>query len=171
MPGANRDPGEGRVSLRLRPGSSADAYSLWLWANDDDSRRASGSRDPIPWDTHVAWLAARLQRQDCLLAILETGRGQPLGTIRFETIDRWATARLSYAVAPESRGRGYGNELVARGVELLRQAHPAARIEALVRTDNPRSRAIFTRLGWASVPVPPDQLRFVALPVEAPCPE
>src|SRR2546423_11917390 len=40
----------------LRRGSRSDAYALWLWANDDETRGASFGRESIPWEMHVEWL-------------------------------------------------------------------------------------------------------------------
>jgi RimJ/RimL family protein N-acetyltransferase len=158
------------VSVRLRPVRREDGQLLWVWANDPETRRASGGREEISWSAHTEWLAARLQDAGCRLWILESPGKVALGTIRFDSDDGWASARLSYAVGPEHRRRGYGRELVARGVGALRREHPGALIEALVQPDNVASRALFERLGWRLADRAGERLRFVNDGREAACP-
>ena len=134
--------------MRLREAGPSDAYTLWVWANDPETRAAVDGRAEIAWVTHVAWLASQLGSSRALVWIGELDGGQPAGTIRFDTNDNWGTARLSYTIASESRGRGLGREIVALGVARLRELRPGARVWADVRETNGRSRRIFERLRW-----------------------
>ncbi|MGE0552373.1 MAG: GNAT family N-acetyltransferase [Gemmatimonadales bacterium] len=133
--------------IALRPFERADAYPLWLWANDPATRRASGDRAEIAWDGHRRWLEAWLA-SDAAVGFVAMEEDRPVGSIRFDTQDRWATARLSYVIAPEARGRGLGGELLRLGCERLLAAHPGAELEAQVRGDNEASARLFRRLGW-----------------------
>jgi RimJ/RimL family protein N-acetyltransferase len=151
----------------LRPATREDAPALWLWANDPVTRHASGDRAEIPWAAHLSWLADRLDRSDAELFMLEESVDHhPVGTIRFETTDDWSSARVSYDVAPASRGRGLGGELLRRGTAAIRQLHPGVTLVALVAADNEPSRHLFEKLGWAAERTT-DGLRFTA---EAPVP-
>jgi RimJ/RimL family protein N-acetyltransferase len=126
----------------------ADAYTLWLWANDPDARAASHDRPVISWVDHVRWLAARTEADDARVWIADSESAQPLGVVRFESADHWRTARLSYAIAPESRGLGFGTAVVVAGVSRLRETRPAAQVWADVRRENERSIRVFEGLGW-----------------------
>ena len=137
------------MSAPLRRATHHDAHALWLWANDPVTRQASGGRAEIPWASHLAWLRDRLESDSAVIFVLDRAVDDPVGTIRFETADQWSTARLSYAVAPEARGRGYGRELLRRGTTAIRQLHPRVTLVALVAADNARSHHLFDRLGWA----------------------
>ncbi len=134
--------------MNLRRASTMDGYALWLWANDAGSRAASGDRPLIEWVTHLGWLERRLADSGTVLLIGESAAGQPVGTIRFESRDEWQSAVLSYAVAPEARGQGFGRALLVGGVLHLRRLHPAIRIEASVSAGNVRSLRLFRSLGW-----------------------
>ena len=133
--------------LSLREVVATDAYTLWLWANDPATRRASHDRPSIPWAEHIRWLDRVLDGRDHIALIAEIER-QPIGSIRFDTVDGWATARLSYVVAPESRRRSLSRPLIETGIEFLRVRHPEAEVFADVREDNPASLRVFRGLGW-----------------------
>ena len=66
--------------------------------------------------------------------------GRPVGSIRAERIgDAWV---LSWMVAPEARGKGFGRRIVARIVEDL-----DGEIQAEVRVGNPASARIASAVG------------------------
>jgi ribosomal protein S18 acetylase RimI-like enzyme len=135
--------------MNLRRATWDDAYPLWLWANDSETRVASGDRPLIPWIEHLAWLRNRVRAEAAIILVGETAEAQPVGSIRFESPDGWASAVLSYVVAPESRGRGFGRALLIEGVATLRRLHPRTLVIATVRPGNTRSARLFERLGWA----------------------
>lgn len=134
--------------MQLRSAERADAYALWLWANDALTREASGARPVIDWAGHVDWFVRRLGSPSALIYIGENANEQPVGSIRFESQDGWRTAVLSYVVAPEVRGRGYGRALLVEGVEAVRAVHPGVVLTAEVTTSNTRSTRLFEFLGW-----------------------
>ena len=134
-------------ALQLRAAEAGDVYSLWLWANDAETRRASFGRGAIAWSDHVAWFE-RQQGGDGYVFIGEAD-GQPIGSVRFDSADGWRTARLSYVVAPESRGQGWSRSLVLGGVERLEELRPGAKVMARVMPDNSASLRVFRGLGWS----------------------
>ncbi|MEO8633710.1 MAG: bifunctional UDP-2,4-diacetamido-2,4,6-trideoxy-beta-L-altropyranose hydrolase/GNAT family N-acetyltransferase [Gemmatimonadales bacterium] len=134
--------------LRLRPAVAADAYALWIWANDPITRSASFERPPIEWSGHLQWLTAKLTDPTVLIFIAESHAGRPLGAIRLDTKDHWGVAELSYGLATEVRGQGLGYQLVATALRALKVLHPATRIHAEVGIANLPSLRIFRRLGW-----------------------
>ncbi|MFN0181429.1 MAG: N-acetyltransferase family protein [Gemmatimonadales bacterium] len=150
------------MSVRLRRALAHDRYLLWLWANDPASRVASGDRPSIGWEDHCQWFAERGTSPNALVLIGETDAGQPVGTIRFETANDWRQARLSYAVAPESRGAGIGRELLRLGIDELRRRAPGAEIVAEVRGANAASVRLFQALGWEGSEGGDGWIRFVS---------
>jgi RimJ/RimL family protein N-acetyltransferase len=136
------------MTITLRPATGDDAYALWVWANDAETRKRSGDRQPIAWADHVAWLQSRLPADGALVFVAVDGDGQPVGSIRFETTDAWRRARLSYVVAPEARGAGYGRTLLQEGLLALARVRPATAIDAEVWPGNSRSLHLFRSLGW-----------------------
>jgi RimJ/RimL family protein N-acetyltransferase len=135
-------------TVRLRKASAADAYALWVWANDPETRKASRGRDVISWPAHVAWLDSALRDAGRRLFIATTAEHQPAGSVRFDSRDGWATAVLSFVLAPEARSRRLGTPLIVAGLEALRQEHPRVTVFGEVVRDNDRSIRVFQRAGW-----------------------
>jgi RimJ/RimL family protein N-acetyltransferase len=135
-------------TLDLRRATPQDAYALWLWANDADTRAGSRGRDLIEWDEHIRWLNEQVTSDAAMIYVAESADRRPVASIRFDTRDGWQTARLSYVVAPESRGRGISNWLIRSGVDSLLRDHPSATVVAHVLQRNAASLRVFRNLGW-----------------------
>ncbi len=149
------------MNVTIRAAGLGDAYALWVWANDEAARTASGNRAPIEWPSHHAWLAERLGSPNAVVLIGESADRRPLGTIRFETDDHWATARVSYTVAPESRGRGVGRVLLEAGSKAMAARRAPTQLVARVKPGNPASRHLFATSGWVEDGSTPEWLRYV----------
>ncbi len=153
--------------LALRPAAMADAERLWAWANDPEARRWSIRTDPIPWDEHVAWLAAKLADPRSSIAIAEEA-GSPVANVRLESAaDR---AVISIAVANDARGRGIGTRVLDLAVDAARsRAVPA--IDAFIKPDNAVSIAAFESAGFRPVTdadLPAPGLLAYRLPFDTP---
>lgn len=136
---------------RIRQALVQDAYALWLWANDPETRAASHSRQPIPWTAHVRWVNEQLASPNALILIAESGGGQPVGSTRFDSSDGWKSARLSYVVAPEARGRNISRTMLVEAIDFLRAQKRPGAIVADVMPDNERSLSVFRALGWQDI--------------------
>ena len=148
------------IEIHLRRAAPDDAHTLWTWANDADTRAASLMSEPIAWPDHIAWLHARLDRNDHLILIAESAGGRQIASVRFDSDDGWSRARLSLVVAPEQRGYGLGAAVVRAGVERLRADHPEVTVVAEVKRTNERSARIFRRLHWCVDAGTPERLTF-----------
>ena len=135
-------------SATLRTARFEDGYALWLWANDSATRLWSGHRDSIPFEPHMTWLRHRLADQSTLLLISEDEAGTPLGSVRFETINDWQRARLSYVIAPRFRGQGRSRPLVSDAMARLMERHAPSEVWADVIKGNAASLKVFRGLGW-----------------------
>lgn len=148
--------------LVVREARPEDAYALWIWANDLGTRTASNGRPEISWADHYKWFRDRLDDPSHTILLGLTPTDQPIGTIRFDSADEWATARLSYLVAPEARGLGLSAPLVSAGLMQLDRLHAHLNVWADVMLSNPRSLRVFRRLGWREEPQPTNITRFWA---------
>lgn len=134
-----------REVLRLRPVTLADARALFDWVNEADVRAQSFSSKPVSWPEHLDWLSRKLADVACRFWIAETGGAEAIGQIRFEPDD--ASAKLSFSVAKEFRGQGYGPQLVAAG---CRQFFLESRLEQIfgyVKPQNVASQRTLARAG------------------------
>ncbi len=64
------------VAVTLRPAGQEDCRRVWLWRNDEETRRASFDSSPIPFETHEPWFRESLRRPDRKIYVVLTD-GQP----------------------------------------------------------------------------------------------
>ena len=132
--------------ITLRKAENNDAKMLYKWANDPETRLASFSSDPIPWETHMQWFSKVLSSDTHQIYIAQDEHGVPVGQIRFKT--KGAQATLSVVVAPESRGKGYGKNIVEAGAMHLFTYLEIHTIHAYVKPENAASAHLFTKTGF-----------------------
>lgn len=133
--------------LSIREASSQDRGVLWMWANDPTVRERSLNPHPISWPEHVHWFARTSIAPEVRLLILEAD-GLPVGQLRFDLRD--GRAIINYSLDTCVRGRGWGREIVERGLRWLRSETGDTLLElvAIVRVDNQASMRVFERLGF-----------------------
>jgi RimJ/RimL family protein N-acetyltransferase len=127
--------------LGLRDATEDDARLLFEWVNDPVVRATSLSRAPVPWDTHVAWLQAKLADPQCRLWIVEDNAGEPLGQVRFD--QHGTAAEISIGLSAEQRGRGLGPAAIDAAVRRFFAESDVSLVEARIRPDNAASITAF----------------------------
>jgi UDP-2,4-diacetamido-2,4,6-trideoxy-beta-L-altropyranose hydrolase len=133
------------IKLTHREATLADCKLYWHWANDPEVRRSAFNSEPISWEKHQEWFAARLSDPNSILLIFESQYG-PVGHIR---LDGGAAQRtISYSVARQYRGKGIGKKIMS---EVIAVSPPfARRFIAEVKKENLASANIFKKLGFQS---------------------
>src|SRR5262249_11385785 len=113
-PPRRRDPcGGGTVTLTLPPATPQDAKLIWGGANDPTVRACAFSREPIPWESHLRWYENQLASPGTRFWVVEED-GEPVGQIRYDRDEAGRAAEISFSVARDHRGRGFGVELIQR---------------------------------------------------------
>jgi spore coat polysaccharide biosynthesis protein SpsF len=97
---------------------------------------------PIELAAHRRWFEARLARDDSHLFVL-LAHDLPVGQIRFDVSD--GVALIDYSLDHCVRGRGWGRELIERGVRAM--PHGVA-FRGDVKPGNAASAAAFARAGF-----------------------
>ncbi len=136
------------ATLSLRPAEEADRRLLYEWANDPDVRASGFHPEPIPWETHVRWFAARLADPDSHLFIAELA-GDPVGQIRLEVSS--GVAEVHVSLDRDARHRGLAPPLIQLGCEALARDGRVAEFRARVRADNAASLRSFRSAGFQRV--------------------
>jgi len=104
--------------MKLRRATADDAKVLLDWRNDPATRAASFQEQPITMEAHLTWLVDYLKpEEDSKHLFVAEADGLLVGTGR---IDHDDLAWLSWTVASDHRGKGYGKRLVQA---LKQQAH------------------------------------------------
>jgi UDP-2,4-diacetamido-2,4,6-trideoxy-beta-L-altropyranose hydrolase len=134
--------------LTLRPAQAGDCRLVWEWANDPITRAASFSSEPIPWEQHTAWFAAKLADARALFYIALGAAGAPVGQIRYD-LDR-QEAVVSVGLAPDRRGQGYGSRIIRLASQQVFESTSVNLIHAYIKPDNVASTRAFARAGFVS---------------------
>ena len=165
----------GAAALVARPATLQDARQLWIWRNDPLTRAGSRSTAEVPWDDHLRWLTASLNRTDLMLLVVEDAMGL-VGTVRWDLVrEQEGEPRgsreweVSVTVAPDRRGRSMARPLLRAGEAALSErtsettrssGTPVTAYLAVVHSDNRASVRLFETSGY--VPdLPPDLAGFM----------
>lgn len=95
--------------MQLRRATMDDALDVFAWRNDETTRKNSFTQEEISEDNHLKWFKRKLDDNNCIMYILEDG-GMSVGSIRLDITDR--IGEISYMIAPDSRGKGFGKEII-----------------------------------------------------------
>lgn len=132
----------------LRRACEMDCRLIWEWANEPGARMASFSSEPIPWEDHRRWFAARVNAPECFFYIASDREGNPLGQIRFDLSSNEGV--VSVSLAPAARGKGRGAALIARGAEQFFNESHAAVVHAYIKPENLPSCRAFESADFAA---------------------
>lgn len=132
--------------ITLRPVSDPDARQIWAWANDPAVRSVSFSSDPIPWETHVRWFAAKRADPTCRFYIGVDPQGTPLGQIRIDGPE--SGQEVSVSLDAKFRSRGYGSALILAASRKVLDESRVVRLHAYVKPGNEPSVRAFLKAGY-----------------------
>jgi len=123
----------------MRQAGPEDALLLLGWRNDPLTRENSENTAEVEREEHMAWFRSALSDPDYLI-YLAVADDLPVGVARAERKENaWL---LSWSIAPECRGRGFGREMVAALIEKL-----DGLIRARIRKGNIASQKIARSVG------------------------
>jgi UDP-2,4-diacetamido-2,4,6-trideoxy-beta-L-altropyranose hydrolase len=133
--------------LRLRKATPGDCELLWHWANQPDVRASSFHSEPIPWDSHVAWFAKKLQDPGCHIFIGLDRDDAPVGQVRF---DACATniVEIGVSVRDDLRGKGCGSSLLKSAIAELFRTTSTQSVLAHIKPSNQASIRAFEKAGF-----------------------
>ena len=130
----------------LRRTDENDAKLLWDWANDTETRKLSFHKEPIKWESHVAWLQKILASDCATLWIAENHAGVPVGQVCYEMDG--AEATVSVTVDPAYRRQGICVQLLRLTSRLLFTSKGVRVVHANILTQNEISVRAFMTAGY-----------------------
>ncbi len=134
--------------LRLRSAREEDCKMIWEWANDPETRKASFSSDPIPWEDHREWFRTKLADVHHRFFVAYNDRDEPVGQVRFDCTGK--NAVISVSIAPTMRGKKYATELVTLGCRAAFADCEINVIDAFIKPENKASVAVFEKSGFTA---------------------
>ena len=131
----------------LRPAAAADEQSLFDWRNHPTTRAASGGSEPIGYADHCRWFARFLADPARAMWLGVAGQ-RPVGSVRLDPLDETGTYLVSIQIAPDQRGQGHGQQILALACHKAPIDLRACRLVAHIRAENKASAHIFKKAGF-----------------------
>jgi RimJ/RimL family protein N-acetyltransferase len=145
------------MSLEFRLATEADTELLFQWRNDFQTRKLSLQPEPVPWEGHKEWVRASLKNSLRRIYIV-MDQGQTVGTLRSDASSdaQMPYKELSWTVAPEKRGHGYGRRMLSEFVMKF-----PGKYSARIKKENTASIKIAQAAGFSILKEENNVLHFV----------
>ena len=135
------------MSFCLRKATIEDAQDILRWRNDPTTRENSFTKNKISLMSHMNWFGRKLADENCHIFILMDGE-KKVGNIRVDVTDE--VGEISYMIAPDARGKGYGKKIIALLEEELRQEETGVKtLTAFTLKENMASARCFEVNGFS----------------------
>jgi RimJ/RimL family protein N-acetyltransferase len=129
--------------MQLRRATIDDALDVLEWRNDPQSVAASKT-GAVNRDTHLAWFPKAVVDEQRAIFIAEED-GRKIGMIRFDRDERAWTVSIN--LAPDQRGKGYGDRILSAGINAI----GSPPLIAEIKDDNIASIRLFERCGFRRI--------------------
>lgn len=136
------------IRINLKPVKLNDAKFLLELRNDQTTRENSLQQEKIDFIDHVNWLKKVLvDKKRSLFTIYNKKDKNKIGQMRFDIAGK--QAKISIALKPEYRGKGYGEEVVRYGMNYFAVKHDNVnKIIAEIKQNNKASLFTFKKCGY-----------------------
>lgn len=130
---------------------------IYEWVNDDEVRKNSFNNNKITYEEHVKWYFNKLKDFNCYMYLL-TKSDKNIGIVRIEKKEN--ENLISYSIAKEYRGKGYGYKLLSRVEKELMKKYKDIVLTSYVKKENISSINIFKKLNYKIVKNDYDKIVF-----------
>lgn len=133
-------------SVRVRRATLKDAAFLLALRNDSEVRRQFIDSETVKLPDHIRWLTAVLRNSDRTLLVGMNASKRPIGQIRFDVTR--GISDISLSIAKPFRGKGYGVQMVLKGMLFMKKRFQGVRVKAKIKRKNMASIITFERAGF-----------------------
>lgn len=138
--------------MTLRPAQSSDKELLLEWRNHPETWKHFFDAAPVKQEDHEKWFQNSLVSDKRKIFIC--CNPDPIGMVRFDFTE--LGTELSWIVAPEARGKGFGALMLQAAVK----QYPG-KILAKIMKQNEASIKIALKAGFTLIKEKPDHLLYV----------
>ncbi len=100
----------------LIPANESHCELIYEWSNDDEVRKNSFNSNKIIYEEHAKWYLNKLRDSNCCIYLL-ADTNKSIGIVRIERKQNKNV--ISYSIAKEFRGKGYGYKILLKLEEEL----------------------------------------------------
>lgn len=131
--------------LTLRSAEESDCRNIYDWRMSQEARASSRETGEISYEEHINWFKHSLKNPNRIIYMALTGN-EKVGQIRFDMEKEKNMAEISITINPEKYGRGYGTEIIKRGIDRFVGEYPSIKkLRAEIKPQNISSIKVFER--------------------------
>ncbi|MFA5097249.1 MAG: GNAT family N-acetyltransferase [Candidatus Margulisiibacteriota bacterium] len=134
------------MGIILRKAEIMDCRDVFEWRNDPAVRNMSLDQRPIKDTDHDKWFNNSLKNPDRDLIIAES-EGKKIGVVRVDRLNEYS-GEISINLAPDSRGKGFGPEILRLFSRTELTAGGYKILIARIKNTNPNSVKAFEKAGY-----------------------
>ena len=134
--------------VNVRPAEESDAKEIFIWRNDETSRRMSHSMNTVEWASHLKWYLSALNNPNtCLLVCYLSKKNEKVGVVRFSIKNSLALTSIN--IAPIMRGQGLATICLNSSISFFKKKYvEVVNLEAEIKSNNIASRRAFEQVGF-----------------------
>ncbi|WP_341457728.1 GNAT family N-acetyltransferase [Clostridium botulinum] len=144
-------------NLFLIPANESHCELIYEWSNDDEVRKNSFNSNKIIYEEHAKWYLNKLRDSNCCIYLLADAN-KSIGIVRIERKQNKNV--ISYSIAKEFRGKGYGYKILLKLEEELIKEYKEIVLTGYVKEENISSIKIFKKLNYKVVENSNNVIRF-----------
>lgn len=136
-----------KKNLLLRKATWGDSDDIFLWRNDEITRKNSFNSKYIPFEEHKKWFKKALRDPDkCILMGLIDEK--KLGVVRFDSKGS-NVVEVSINLSPDKRGLGFGSQLLKIAINYFLDNSPSSKLITKIKKYNIASIKSFEKIGFS----------------------
>lgn len=140
------------MKIAARPISVSDSELILTWRNSSTARNASRRSDEIGLGEHESWFQSRVSKLAFEPFWIMSSGPIEIGYVRLDLQENEDSIfTVSIYVAPESRGLGFGKEMLRMAIHSGIKNHGISRFRAVINKSNHASIKIFEFFGFNPV--------------------
>ncbi len=136
--------------LILRKIKTTDKKDIFVWRNDEVTKKMSFNTSPVGIKEHEIWFNKALNDKERVFYIAGFDNSQKIGVVSFDKIDG-NDYKVNVNLNPAFRGRGLGSRVIKEGCLRLIAEKNTAYIIAKVKEENTASIKAFTKAGFVKL--------------------
>lgn len=134
------------MDIKLRPVIEGDCDLLFTWVNDESVRQNAFNTSKISYEEHKKWFKSKLNSNSSIVYICYLEE-KPMGQIRIDIEGNAGV--ISYSIAREFRGKGYGTEVLKKVVDIIKADNvKVGELIGKVKHSNIPSQRAFEKAGY-----------------------
>ena len=133
--------------IKVRNAEKTDCDDIFIWRNDEFTRKMSHSSEIVDLDKHNEWYFNSLNLESRVLLLCENGYNEKIASVIFDISGLEAV--ISINLNPTHRQKGLGRFCLIKSIEFFSRKFPEIKnLLAEIKNKNIASKKIFLAVGF-----------------------